>query len=139
MDVVVYDDRDQRYVPLLVACVFALVVATLVGGLAFFLGRQPAAAEAPPSGVSAPQAGVQEDPDCAPVFERAQAALDLGSLLDAALEEQTSLMDELLAKRLTREQLLDRALPPLTAGAKDRQAFRAAVASYEQARAACQE
>ena len=139
MDVVVYDDRDQRYVPLLIALVFALVLATIASGTAYYMVRQPAAAAAPLSGVSAPRAAVQGDAACAPVLERAQAALELGSLLDAALEEQTSVMDGLLAKRLTREQVLDRALPPLTAGAKDRQAFRAAVASYEQARAACQQ
>lgn len=138
MDLVVYDDSDQRYVPLLVAVVFALVVATLIGALAFFLGRRPAEAAAPLSGVSSPRAAVQADTGCAAALERAQEALELGARMEGALEEQTSVMDELLAKRLTSAQVLDRALPPLTAGAKDRQAFLAAVTVYEQARAACQ-
>lgn len=141
MDVVVYDDRDQRYVPLLVSLVATLLVATLVGGLVYFLGRQPAAASPPASGVSAPQAGVQETAvaDCRPALERAETALGIATRLEGALGTHTAVMDELLAERLTREQVLDRSLPALTATAKDRQAYLAAVTAYQEARAECEQ
>ena len=146
MDLVVYDDRDQRYVPLLVALALALVTAALVGGLAFLLGREPAvpaaplsAVSAPRSGLSAPQAGARDETGCTAAFEQAQAALRLATRMEGALDEQTRRMDDLLAERLTREQVLDRSLPPLTAAAKDRRAFLDAVSTFEQARAACQQ
>jgi len=48
-------------------------------------------------------------------------------------------VDELLARRATAEQVLDEALPPLTAGAKDRRVFLEAVTAYQQARADCRQ
>lgn len=137
MDVVVYDDEDKRYVPLLVATLAVLLAALLVGALAFQLGRSGSAE--PLGAVTAPQpaATAQRDPACDPAIERADAALELGDRLARSLSEQTSLMDELLASRATAEQVLDRSLPPLTAGAKDRQAFLAAMTAYSQARAEC--
>ena len=137
-----YDDEDRRYVPALVALCGALLVALAIGALAFFLGRaQPVeqVGSEQVGGVTPPQAAVVEQPDCGPALERAGAALELGNGLERALSEQTSLVDELLAGRATAEQVLEQALPPLTAGAKDRQAFLDAVAAYEQARADCQQ
>ena len=154
MDLVVYDDKEQRYVPLPVALCAALLAALVVGGLTFQLARSQAGAAEPQAGVSQPQAGVSEpqagvtDPQadpgepgatCAPAIQRADAALELGDRLAGSLSEQTSLMDELLAERATADQVLDRALPPLTTGAKDRQAFLEALTAYQQARAECPE
>jgi hypothetical protein len=175
VDLVVYDDKEQRYVPLPVALCAALLAALVVGGLTFQLARSQAGAAEPQAGVSQPQAGVSEpqagvsepqagvsepqagvsepqagvtDPQadpgepgatCAPAIQRADAALELGDRLAGSLSEQTSLMDELLAERATADQVLDRALPPLTTGAKDRQAFLEALTAYQQARAECPE
>ena len=154
MDLVVYDDKEQRYVPLPVALCAALLAALVVGGLTFQLARSQAGAAEPQAGVSQPQAGVSEpqagvtDPQadpgepgatCAPAIQRADAALELGDRLAGSLSEQTSLMDELLARRATANEVLDRALPPLTTGAKDRQAFLEALTAYQQARAECPE
>jgi hypothetical protein len=145
VDLVVYDDEDQRYVPMLVALVVALLAAALIGGLAFFVGRsQPATAADGIAGVTEPQAGVTEPseaaaggPTCEAAIERADEALELGDRIERTLSEQTSLMDELLARRATANEVLDRALPPLTASAKDRQAFLEAMTAYQQARAEC--
>jgi hypothetical protein len=137
VDLLVYDDEDKRYVPALVALGGALLVALVIGTLAFFLGRTPPAE--PVGGVTSPQAGSQQPSSCQAALEQAEAALTLATRLETALREQTSVMDELLARRLTQEQALDRALPPLTAGAKDRQAFLDAVTTYRQAREACQQ
>ena len=137
MDVVVYDDDDKRYVPLLVAAVLALVAALVVGGLSYELGRrQPAQQQL--AGVTPPQAAAAPvEQQCTEAIERANTALGVGDELASTLSEQTSLMDELLAGRATADEVVERALPPLTAGAKDRQAYVDAVAAYEQARDAC--
>jgi hypothetical protein len=135
VDLLVYDDEDRRYVPALVALGGALLVALVIGTLAFFLGRTEPAESL--SGVSPPQAAVQEESTCAPALQEADEALALANRLEIALREQTAVMDDLLAKRLTEAQALDRALPRLTAGAKDRQAFLDAVTTYRQAREAC--
>jgi hypothetical protein len=143
VDVVVYDDADKRYVPLLVAAVLALLAGLVIGGLSYELGRrQPGpqlGAAGPVGGVSEPQAAARADDACVPAVERAQAALDIATRLSGALEEQTSVMDELLADRVTQSQALDRSLPVLTTAAKDRQEFADALTAYEQARAACQQ
>jgi hypothetical protein len=144
VDVVVYDDMDKRYVPLLVAIGAALLAAMIIGGLSYELGRsQPSAplssaSESQEGGVSEPQAGTAADPTCSAAVERADAALAIGDRLERSLAGQTSLLDELLAGRATSELVLDRALPPLTAGAKDRQAFVEAATAYREARADCQ-
>lgn len=136
MDLVVYDDREQRYVPLLVALCAALLVGVLVAGLAFFLARDEPAEQL--GQVTPPQAGAQQEPtSCAAALEEADAALAIATRLELALTEQTRVMDELLARRLTEQQALDRALPPLTGAAKDRQALRDAMTTYRQAREAC--
>jgi len=49
------------------------------------------------------------------------------------------MLDELLSRRATASEVLDRALPPLTAAAKDRQAFRKAMTDYQQAQAECEQ
>jgi hypothetical protein len=144
VDVVVYDDMDKRYVPLLVAIGSALLAAMIVGGLSYELGRsEPSAplssvSESQDGGVTEPQAGSAADPTCSAAVERADAAVAIGERLERSLAGQTSLMDELLAGRATSEQVLDEALPPLTASAKDRQAFLEAVTAYREARADCQ-
>ena len=145
MDVVVYDDMDKRYVPLLVAIGSALLAAVIIGGLFYELGRsqQPVAplssvSDSQEGELTEPQAGTAPDPACSAAVERADAALAIGDRLERSLAGQTSLLDELLAGRATSEQVLDRALPPLTAGAKDRQAFVEAATAYREARADCQ-
>jgi hypothetical protein len=140
VDLLVYDDSDRRYVPLLVALCGALIAAMIIGGLAYFLGQtQPAQSAERVGGVTAPAAGTQVDPTCAPAIERADQALSVASRLESALREQTSVMDDLLAKRVSKDEALDRLLPRLTTAAKDRQAFVDALASYQQVRAACQQ
>jgi hypothetical protein len=146
VDVVVYDDRDNRYVPLLVALGSAALTAAIVGGLTYELGRSQPAESQPLSSVSEPQAGgaaapsgATIDPTCASSVERADAAVAIGERLERSLAEQTSLVDELLAGRATSEQVLDQALPPLTASAKDRQAFLQAVTAYRQAQDECRQ
>jgi hypothetical protein len=139
VDVVVYDDRDKRYVPLLVALGSAALAATIVGGLTYELGRSQSVESQPLSSVTEPQAAALEDPTCASSVERADAAVAIGERLERSLAEQTSLMDELLARRATSEQVLDQALPPLTASAKDRQAFLQAVTAYRQAQDECRQ
>jgi hypothetical protein len=94
--------------------------------------------------VTPTQAAVQEqvqeqEPTCTPALEQADAALEIADRLEGALREQTSVMDDLLATGVTTDQALDRALVPLTAAAKDRQAFVDALAGYQQARADCQQ
>ena len=92
------------------------------------------------AGVSAsPGSGVWGDARCALALQRADVALELGDRLERSLFEPASLVDELLAARATADEVLDRALPPLTAGAKDRQAFLEALTAYEQARAGFQQ
>jgi hypothetical protein len=142
VDVLVYDDNDRRYVPLLVALSSALLAGLVIGGVGFGLGRSNPIQ--PVSGVTEPQAAQGQSPvaaesTCAALVERADAALGVGARLETALAEQTSVMDELLAQRASSEQVLDRALPPLTAAAKDRQAFLAAVTAYQDARASCEQ
>lgn len=137
VDLLVYDDEDRRYVPALVALGGVVLAALVVGAVVFLLGRTQSAE--PLGGVTAPQAAVVDEPTCGPALERADAALELGDRLERSLSEQTSLMDELLARRATAEQVLDQALPPLTAGAKDRQEFLEAVTAYQQARADCEQ
>lgn len=136
MDLLVYDDEDQRYIPALVALCGALLVALVIGALAFFLGRSEPVEQF--SGVTEPQAAVGQ-PTCTPALERADAALEIAARLEVSLAEQTTLMDELLASRATAEQVLDQALPQLTAGAIDRQRFLDAITAYQQARADCQQ
>jgi len=139
VDVVVYDDEDKRYVPLLVALGSAALVATVIGGLTYELGRSQPVESQPLSSVTEPQAAASEEPACASAVEQADAALAIGERLERSLADQTSLVDELLAERATSEQVLDQALPPLTASAKDRQAFLQAVAAYRQAQDECQQ
>ena len=106
-----------------------------MAGFAYFLTRPSPAA--PVSELTAPQAARQEQPTCAPALQQADTALELAARMEGALREQTSVMDELLAKRVTEQEALNRALPPLMAGAKDRQAFLDAVTTYRRAREAC--
>jgi len=137
VDLLVYDDEDRRYVPALVAMGAVVLVALVVGAVVFLLGRTQSVE--PLSGVTEPQAAVVEQPSCASALELADAALELGDQLERSLSEQTSLVDELLARRATAEQVLDEALPPLTAGAKDRRVFLESVTAYQQARADCRQ
>jgi hypothetical protein len=62
-----------------------------------------------------------------------------GVPLEGALRDQTTVMDDVLARRVSNDQALDRLLPRLTTAAKDRQAFVDALASYQEVRAACQQ
>lgn len=143
VDLLVYDDEDQRYVPVLVALCGALLVALLFGTAAFLFGRgqpveSPTAMTQTQGSVTEPQtAAVEDERACEAAIERADAALDVGGRLEQSLSEQTSLMDDLLARRAPADQVLDRAVPPLTQSAKDRAAFQEALTAYEQARADC--
>lgn len=136
MDVLVYDDDDRRYVPAFVAMLGVLLVALVAGALVFFLSRARPVEQF--GGVTEPQAAAAQ-PTCAPALERADAALEVAARLESSLGRQTALVDDLLAKRATAEQVLDKALPQLTAGATDRQEFLDAVTAYQQVRAQCQQ
>jgi hypothetical protein len=140
VDLLVYDDEDQRYVPMIVALCGALLVAMIIGGLAYFLGQSSTASSTGlVAGTTAPQAGTQGDPACEPAIERADRALSAASRLEAALREQTSVLDDLLARRISEGEALEQFLPRITTAAKDRQAFVDALASYQEVRAACQQ
>lgn len=131
-----YDEKDRRYVPLLVALCTALLLAAVVGGLGYGLGKGQGQEPAQLSGVTEPQAGSAEPPPCGPAIEGADAALGLGARLDAALAQHSSVLDDLRTARATPEQVLER-IPALGATTEQRQAFLDAVRDYEQARSGC--
>lgn len=135
MDLVVYDERDRRYVPLLVALGAAVIAGMVLGGIAYEAGRARPVERV--GGVSEPAAGTREEQACTAALERADAALAVGSRLEVTLQEQSAVMDDLLAGRVTRQQALDRAVPPLTLAAADRRAFLEAVTTYRTTRDAC--
>ena len=152
MEVLVYDEEDRRYVPLVAALVLALIVAVVSAGLALLLGTRadaapgraaaPAAAQttAPSPAVSpppVPTGDAEADQACTVLAERADVALERSRRLVAALEAHTRVMDELLAGRLTAQQALDRDLPTMTQSASDRAQFADELAAYERARSAC--
>jgi hypothetical protein len=137
VDLLVYDDEDQRYVPMLVAICGAVIGAMIIGGLGYYFGQARPVRSADPIVAVTEPAAARQSSECAAAIERADGALTVATRLEGALREQTSVMDDLLAERVSREQALDRSLPPLTNAAKDRQAFLQAVATYERSRAAC--
>jgi hypothetical protein len=106
----------------------------IVGGVGYGLGREPQSESL--SAVSVPQAATVPEPVCADVVERADAALRLGAQLDASLSQQSSVLDDLLSERSTRQQVVG-TVPPLAVLTAERQAFLDAVRDYEQARAGC--
>jgi hypothetical protein len=132
---VVYDSRDRRYVPLLPSLGSAVLATMVIGGVAFEAGRARQAE--PLGGVSGPAAAVRTDPACELALRGADDALALAARLDRALGEQASVLQDLQAERLTRQQALSRAVPPLTAAAADRRAFRDALTTYQVTRADC--
>jgi hypothetical protein len=150
VDLVVYDDDEKRYVPWLVALAAVLLVALVTAGVTFLLARQasgtdgadlggltsPAPASAPPS-ASPSGGGTAASASCLTALLRADEALERSVAVEQALTEHTGIVDELLAERITLEQALERALPVLTAGATERQAFEEQLAAYTQAREAC--
>jgi hypothetical protein len=138
VDLLVYDDRDRRYVPVLVALLGLLIWAMIIGGLAYYLGQtRPVSSGGQIVSVTKPQPGAREQ--CASAIEEADSALAAASRLEGALRDQTTVMDDVLARRVSNDQALDRLLPRLTTAAKDRQAFVDALASYQEVRAACQQ
>lgn len=147
MDVVVYDDEDRRYVPAAVALLLAVLVALLAAGLAVLLtshrqGDVTAADQAPaqapaPVGTSSPEAGQAGDAVCAQALARGDAALERAVALSRALGVQTTAIDELLARRITSEQLLARSLPVLTTSSTDRKRFTEELAAYQRSRSTC--
>jgi hypothetical protein len=137
VDLVVYDDRDRRYVPLLVALGATIIAAMIMGGVAFDLGR--ARSGTPIGGVTGPAAGALEEPTCVSALDRADEALASAVRIERTLSEQTALMNDLLAQRITREQALTRAVPPLAAAGPDRRAFQDAFTAYQGRRAGCAE
>lgn len=166
MDLVVYDDDERRYVPWAVALSALAVVAVLAAGAAFLLGRQ-SSEDAALSGVDAPEAAtapspaeepvvptsvppVSPDPEvsppvaaptstpaCAQALLQADAALERSIAIEKALAEQTRVMDELLAQRVSTEQALDEMLPVLTEAATDRKRFREQIVELEGTREDC--
>ncbi len=146
MDVVVYDDEDRRYVPAHVTLLFGVLVALLAVGLTvLFTGHRtadpvPLVQPAPVVGSSDPQAGEAQpapEPACTQALAQGDAALQRAKAISSALGAQTSAVDDLLARRITREQLLARSLPVLTASATDRTRFAQELATYERSRAGC--
>jgi hypothetical protein len=152
MDLVVYDDDEHRYVPWAVALTALAVVAILAAVVAFLVGRQssptqalggvsaPQAVTAPsqePSGASSPAAVPAGTPACAEALAQADAALERSVAIEKALAEQTRVMDELLAERVSTPQALDAVLPVLTDGATERKRFRELMVEYEQLRESC--
>ncbi len=94
----------------------------------------------PPSrpSVPPPAAPAQDAPaPCLDALGQADAVLERSAALQEALAEQTRVMDELLAQRLTTDQALDQSLPVLTRGATDRKLFAEELASYQRSRGAC--
>jgi hypothetical protein len=74
---------------------------------------------------------------CIDALGQADTVLERSTALQQALAEQTRVMDELLAQRLTTDQALDRSLPVLTRGATDRKLFEQELAAYQRSRGAC--
>jgi hypothetical protein len=161
MDLVVYDDDEHRYVPWAVALTALAVVAVLAAVVAFLVGRQSSETQAV-GGVSAPQAVTAPSqerseapssaagpsasspaavpagtPACAEALAQADAALQRSVAIEQALAEQTRVMDELLAERVSTPQALDEVLPVLTDGATERKRFRELMVEYEQLRESC--
>jgi hypothetical protein len=135
VDLVVRDDRDRRYVSLLVTLGAAGLAAMVLGGLAYEVGRsQPTEPLA-----AGPSAAVLEEPECALALDRVDAAVAAGLRLERALTEHARAIDDLRARRTTREQALSRAVPPLRGAAEDRRAFKDALSTYQGRRAACRE
>ncbi len=147
MDVVVYDEEDRRYVPLVGVLVLALVVAALTAGVSLLLLRdsgEAGAATPPPAAVSRPQPG-SVDPTlgtgdsgaCQEAVQRADVVVRRSERIADALASHTRVMDDLLAGRTTAQQALDRDLPALTEGATDRERLAEERAAYQRSRDAC--
>jgi hypothetical protein len=144
VDVVVYDEEDRRYVPLVFVLLLALllaVLAVLATGLALRGGSEAAASGAaiPRQQTSSDQAGtvVQPSGDCLAALERGDTTVARAERLESELKAHTEAMDDLLAKRITADQLVDRSLPVLTESATDRRRFAEELKAYQAARRAC--
>lgn len=141
MQVVVYDEEDRRYVPVLLVGLLVVLVAVLSAVLARSVADPPARAGAPvaaPSrGTSEPQAGTSLDEQCVAALQRADAALERGTRLGSALAKHTAVVDDQLAGRLSAEKALQRQLPLLTTASTERRLYADDLAAYRAARSAC--
>jgi hypothetical protein len=163
VDLVVYDDDEQRYVPWRVALVALLLAALLTAALTFLLVRQASGAQdqqavggvsspepatapsetpssAPTSAAptsAAPVAAPTQDPSCRDALLQADAALERSVAIDEALTKHTQIIDELLAERIDAQAALDQSLPVLTDGATERRRFQQDLQAYSQARQEC--
>ena len=151
MELVVYDDDDRPYVPWRVVLSALLLVAAVVGAVTFLLGRsvssadeisgvssvQPATAPSGAAGTASPRAGTTPRPTCFGALAQADAALEHSERIEQALAEHTRLMDELIARRLDADQLVEQSLPVLTQGATERRRFAEELQAYELARQVC--
>lgn len=149
MDLLVYDEDDQRYVPWTVAAVAVVVAVVLAAGLSLLAARaaadppgssssQAGAGAAPvPQGIQAPSGDPAPTDACTEALRRADVVLERSNRLEQALAEQTRVMDELLAQRLSPVEAQDQALAGLTEAAADRQRFAQELADYQDARTTC--
>lgn len=151
MDLLVYDEDDQRYVPWTVAAVAVVVAVVLAAGLSFLAARAAAdptgssssqagggAAPGPvPQGIQGPSGDQAPTQACSDALRRADVVLERSSRLEQALAEQTRVMDELLAQRLSPVEAQDQALAGLTEAAADRQRFAEELTDYQDARTTC--
>lgn len=74
---------------------------------------------------------------CLAALRRADTALARSEAVAKALAAHTAIMNELLGKRISADQALDRALPVLADGATERRLFDEALSDYRGSRERC--
>ena len=157
MDALVYDERDRRYLRLLVVLQLVAGAAVLAAAVTYLVVHHPSstptggsfisaasgplvpadpAATTPPVGAADPQAGATST-SCAQAFATADAALSRAGLLGRELAAHTKVLDDLLAKRTNAAGVLDQSLPILTEAATDRLRFAEELKAYQDARKGC--
>jgi hypothetical protein len=128
VDLIAYDEGRRRYLSLAVVGVAALVAAVIgAGAVAIWHVTTSSGSSGRPGGTPSVSGA------CSQALARADAAIADGQALESALTTQTVAVNDLMAGRITSQQLLDRTLPDLTRGSQrslqfdqDKAVFRAA-------------